>query len=114
MRYELSIVLPDNDREAANLLGVSLCFSILIAVLTVPIIVFAGPQVLQWVRMPELAPYLWLIPITVFIHGVFTALNYWNTRTKHFTRLSIARVTSAVTSTSALPLVIRLPPLHSV
>ncbi|TVR58223.1 MAG: hypothetical protein EA420_17650 [Candidatus Competibacteraceae bacterium] len=101
MRYELSIVLPDNDREAANLLGISLGFSVLIALLTVPIIVFAGPQVLQWVRMPELVPYLWLVPIMVLIHGVFTALNYWNTRTKHFTRLSIARVTSSVASTSA-------------
>ena len=67
MRYELSIVLPDNDREAANLLGVSLCFSVLIALLTVPIIGFAGPQVLQWVRMPELGPYLWLAPITALI-----------------------------------------------
>ena len=101
MRYELSIVLPDNDRGAANLLGVSLCFSTLIALLTVPIIVFAGPEVLQWVRMPELTPYLWLVSVTVFIHGVFTALNYWNTRTKHFTRLSIARVTSSLASTSA-------------
>lgn len=101
MRYELSIVLPDNDREAANLLGVSLCFSVLIALLTVPIIRFGGTQVLRWVRMPELGPYLWLIPLVVLIQGVFIALNYWNTRTKHFTRLSIARVTSAISTTTA-------------
>ena len=101
MRYELSIVLPDNDREAANLLGVSLCFALLIALLAVPIVGYGGPQILQWVGMLELAPYLWLVPITVFINGVFLALNYWNTRTKHFTRLSIARVTSAVATNSA-------------
>lgn len=101
MRYELSIVLPDNDREAANLLGVSLCFSGLIALLTVLVIVFAGPQVLRWIRIPELEPYLWLAPIVVLIQGAFIALNYWNTRTKHFTRLSIARVTSAISTTTA-------------
>lgn len=100
MRYELSIMLPDNDCEAANLLGVSLCFSVLIALLTVLIVELGGVQVLQWVRMPELAPYLWLIPITVWISGIFTALNYWNTRTKHFARLSIARVTIALTNAS--------------
>jgi O-antigen/teichoic acid export membrane protein len=100
MRYELSIVLPDNDREAANLLGVSLCFSVLIALLTIFIVWLCGLQVLRWVRMPELAPYLWLVPITVLISGIFIALNYWNTRTKHFTRLSIAQVTSTLGNTS--------------
>lgn len=101
MRYELSIVLPDNDREAANLLGVSLCFTMLMTLLTTLVVWSVGPQVSRWVGMPELAPYLWLIPIAVLIQGVFTALNYWNTRTKHFTRLSIAQVTSAISSTTA-------------
>lgn len=95
MRYELSIVLPDNDREAANLLAVSLAFTVLMTLLTLLLVWYAGPYILSWGRMPELAPYLWLVPISVLIGGIFTALNYWNTRTKHFTRLSIARVTSA-------------------
>lgn len=101
MRYELSIVLPDNDREAANLLVVALCFSVATSLLTIPIVLFGGPHVLQWVRMPELSPYLWLIPIAVWFSGLFSALNYWNTRTKHFTRLSIARITNMTSSTVA-------------
>ena len=99
MRYELAIVLPDNDREAANLLAVSLVMTVLMAGLTIPVIGYGSDQILAWVNMPELAPYLWLIPLAVLAHGVFTALNYWNTRTKHFTRLSIARVTSQVAGT---------------
>ncbi len=100
MRYELAIVLPDNDREAANLLAVSLVMTVLMSGLTIPIIGYGSDQILAWVKMPELAPYLWLIPLAVMAHGIFTALNYWNTRTKHFTRLSIARVTSQVAGTS--------------
>lgn len=102
MQYEQSIVLPDNDREAANLLGVSLSFSCMIAFLTVPITWFGGPQLLQLIKMPELIPYLWLVPVSVLTQGIFIALNYWNTRTKHFTRLAVAQVTSqlAVTSTN--------------
>lgn len=71
MRYELSIVLPDNDREAANLLGVALCFSVATSFLTIPIVLFGGPHVLRWVKMPELSPYLWLIPIAVWFSGLF-------------------------------------------
>jgi O-antigen/teichoic acid export membrane protein len=99
LRYELSIVLPDNDREAANLLAVSLVSTVFIACLTIPIIWYGGDRILAWVKMPELAPYLWLIPGVVLVHGIFTALNYWNTRTKHFMRLSIARVTSQLAGT---------------
>jgi O-antigen/teichoic acid export membrane protein len=50
--------------------------------------------------MPKLLPYLWLVPVAVLFNGLFVALNYWNTRTKQFTRLSIAQVTSQLTTTS--------------
>ena len=49
--------------------------------------------------MPGLEPYLILVPVFVFISGVFLALNYWNSRTKHFGRLSVARVTSSLATT---------------
>lgn len=98
MRYELSIVLPESDREAANLLALSLVFTILFTALTFPIVVFGGPFLVQWMQAPGLGPYLWLIPASVLIYGVYSALNYWNTRTKHFTQLSVANVTTTVTT----------------
>lgn len=99
MRYELSIVLPDNDREAANLLAVCFFTSVLITIFTIPIVVYASGPILNLIHMPDLAPYMWVIPIAVFMTGIFTAFEYWNTRTKHFARLSIARVTSQVSNT---------------
>lgn len=101
MRYELAIVLPDNDREAANLLAVSVVMTVIMAGLTIPVIGYGSDQILAWVNMPEMAPYLWLIPLAVLANGFFMALNYWNTRTKHFTRLSITRVTSQVAATGS-------------
>lgn len=99
MRYELSIMLPNDDREAANLIGVCLAFVLLFSLLSIPTIWFGKGPVLRWLKAPELAPYLWLIPPTVFISGIFLALNYWNSRTRHFGRLSIARVTTSVATT---------------
>ncbi len=101
MRYELSIVLPECDREAANLLGVSLGFAAIISVLTVLIIWLGRDFLVRWLNAPGLSSYLWLVPAAVFIHGVFLALNYWNSRTKHFGRLSIARVTASLATTTA-------------
>jgi lipopolysaccharide exporter len=101
LRYELSIMLPESDEEAAILLGVSLLFTLLISLLTVPVIWWGQAPLLRWLNAPELRPYLWLIPIFVFVTGLFLALNYWNSRTKHFGRLSIARVSSAVAISSS-------------
>jgi lipopolysaccharide exporter len=96
LRYELAIMLPERDEEAVNLLGVSLGFSLLLSLLMVPVIFWGQEYLLRWLNAPRLAPYLWLVPPMVFVSGVFLALNYWNSRTKHFGRLSIARVSNSV------------------
>ncbi len=62
------------------------------ACLAVPALYFGGDALLFLLRAPGLAPYLILVPPIVFISGVFLALNYWNSRTKRFGRLSVARV----------------------
>lgn len=100
LRYELSIVLPETDREGANLFALSVGLSLATALLTGLVLALAGEEIAGWINMPEIRPYLWLVPVTVLLHGLFIALNYWNTRTKHFTRLSIARVTQQVAGTS--------------
>jgi len=92
LRYELSIVLPKSDQEAANLLGLSCCFVMLITSITIPIVWITQEFILNDVEVSVLNPYLWLIPPAVFFGGIFQALNYWNTRTKHFSRLSFVRV----------------------
>jgi lipopolysaccharide exporter len=92
LRYELSIMLPERDEEAHNLLAVCLGFSVLIALLTVPAVWWGRNVIMRWLNASQLGPYLWLIPVMVFIQGLFLALNYWNSRTKHFGRLSLARV----------------------
>jgi lipopolysaccharide exporter len=101
LRYELAIMLPESNEEAANLLGVSLFFTLIISLLSVPVVWWGREPLLRWLSMPELGPYLWMIPPFIFITGLFLALNYWNSRTKHFGRLSIARVSNSVATTSA-------------
>jgi len=96
LRYELSIMLPKTDEEAANLLGVSLCFVLIITSISTLIIFFATDIIASLFNSPELKKYLCLIPIAVFVNGIFLVLNYWNTRTKHFGRLSIAIIISSV------------------
>jgi O-antigen/teichoic acid export membrane protein len=100
MRYEFSIMLPKKDEEAANLLSLSIFFAVVVSVLTIPAFWFGGPIILRWLNAPGLGPYLWLVAPMVFISGVFTALNYWNSRTRRFGRLSLANVGNSVAATA--------------
>ncbi len=101
LRYERAILLPEDNREAANLLAVSLLSAALVTATTILLLRMLHAPLLRWLDAAELAPYLWLAPPMVFINGVFLALNFWNTRTKHFGRLSVARVTSSLLTTTA-------------
>lgn len=101
MRYELSIVMPETDEEAANLLVASLLFVAFISALTFLTVWFGKQAVLNFLKAPSLSSLFWMIPITVLLNGVFLALNYWNTRTKHFGRLSFARIISSATTIGA-------------
>jgi len=103
LRYELSIMLPKTDEEAANLLGVSLLFVLIISAISVLIILCAGDSIVRLLNSPGIKKYLWLVPVSVFASGLFLAMDNWNSRIKHFGRLSIARiVSSVVTQTTKL------------
>jgi lipopolysaccharide exporter len=100
LRYELAIVLPEDDGEAANLLFVSLLCTCVVSACTALCVWLAIDVLDRAAGLAALQPYLWLVPVMVLVQGAFTALNYWNTRTKHFARLARAQVTAAVATTS--------------
>jgi O-antigen/teichoic acid export membrane protein len=92
LRYELSIMLPKTNEQAANQFAISLLFSLLFSLATIPLIWFGGEEFLALINVPELQPYLWMLPIGIFAAGSFLALNYWNSRTRKYLRLSLARI----------------------
>jgi lipopolysaccharide exporter len=94
--YELSIMLPEDEEEAANMLGVSLFLSLLISLLIVPLIWLGQSFFLALLNATELLPYLWFLPPTIFFVGTNRALNIWNARAHQFGRLSKRNITNVV------------------
>lgn len=98
LRYEVAIMLPHTDEEAANILGACLLSVILMTFIAALIIWLGSEKIISMLHAPQLKKYIWLVPVTIFIQGLFLALNYWNSRTKHFGRLSVAQVLSSLTT----------------
>jgi O-antigen/teichoic acid export membrane protein len=99
LSYEPAIVLPKTDEEAANVFGLCLLIVVCVSLATIPFLYVFQQPVTEFLKAPQLGQFIWLIPPTLMVSGSFLALNYWNTRTKHFNRLSIARITSSFTTT---------------
>jgi len=99
LSYEPAIVLPKTDEEAANVFGLCLLIVVFVSLATIPFLFVFQQPVTEFLKAPQLGQFIWLIPPTLMVSGSFLALNYWNTRTKHFNRLSIARITSSFTTT---------------
>lgn len=100
MRYEYSIMLPELDEDAINLLGVSFLSIGTVTVLTIVTIWFFKESIVNILNSPQIGNYLWLVPPFVFVNGIFLALNNWNSRTKLFKRLSFSRISSSVSTTA--------------
>lgn len=103
LRYEYAILLPDDDIDAANLFVISLIATSIISTLVGLLLWIFRDSIISLLKAPDILPLLWIIPIGLAIQGIFTTLNYWNSRSGKFGRLSIARIAASFT-TSVLPI----------
>lgn len=104
-KYELSIVLPETDELASNLLVLAGGIVTGVTLLVLGGVALGREELATLVGEPKLAPYLWWLPLAVLAAGLYKVLNYWATRKTHYTRLSISQgirsVGVAGTQTSA-------------
>ena len=100
MRYEYSIMLPEYDEDAINLLGLSFLAVLVVSSLTLPIIWYFKQSIVDVLNSPQIGDYLWLVSPFVLVNGIFLALSNWNSRTKLFKRLSLSKVSSSVSTTA--------------
>jgi O-antigen/teichoic acid export membrane protein len=98
LRYEFSIMLPESDEDAINLLGLCFLAVLFVTSLSLGIIWYSKDFIVEALNSPQIKDYLWFIPPFVFVNGMFLALNNWNSRTKLFKRLSISKVSSSIST----------------
>jgi len=92
-RYELAIVLPEKDEDAANVLVLSILICFIMAILILLLVAFFRTQLANFLDAPELAIWLWFMPLSLIAVGWFQAFNYWSTRRKQFKRLAVRQIT---------------------
>ena len=96
LRYELAIPLPEKDSEAAHVAILSLLIVALITAISALVILIGGERLAQLINAPDMANYLWLIPVGVLAIGCYQVFNYWAIRTKSFGTIAKTKISQSL------------------
>ena len=95
-RYELAIMLPDDEEDALDLAALGLLISAVLSVSLLAIVVFFGREMAAFMGNAGIRPWLYLVPVSVFFSGLYNVLNYYNSRIKRFPDIARANVYKAL------------------
>ncbi len=94
-RYELAIVLPKTRKEGVQITLLAIIISIVVSLIALISVIFFSAKIAFYLGDPKLEKWLYLVPLSVLMMGVFNALNYFNTREKAFKNIARANVFKA-------------------
>ncbi len=97
-RYELAIMLPKKDDEAMNLVVLSMLISFFISIVSFLLIYIFNTEITNLLESPEISIWLYFVPITVLLTGIYQSVNYWNNRQKHYRLLAANKVVRSGTT----------------
>ena len=100
-RYELAIVLPEKDKDAINLLALSVFISFGVGLSVWLLVAVFHSELVLLLGNPGISTWLYWVPISVLLTGLYQALNYWSSRKKRFDRLAVSRITQSTSGASA-------------
>ena len=91
-RYEMAIMMPENQGDAQAVFWLSIMVSFFTCFVALAMVMWGGADLADFVGNPELEKWLYLIPVTVLLTGIYQSLNYWSIRSKHFSDISKSKI----------------------
>ena len=91
-KYEQSIMLPNNERDAAHLTVFSMWISLGVSVLLLALLTIFNSSISLVLDAPGISPWLYLVPAVILFRGIFQIFEIYSSRQKRFRRVSVNRV----------------------
>ncbi len=100
-QYDIAIVLPKSDIKAINLMALSLLICCIVVVFTILCIFLFKNILFEQIEQKELLNFIYLIPLSVLLMGIYQIFNYWSNRKKYYKIMAINRTTQSLTTASS-------------
>ncbi len=99
-KYELAVMMPREDREGLNLMGLSAIISVCVSLFLFLLVFFFNPTFTRLLGNEQISPWLYLIPLSTLLNGLYQGLNYWSNRNKRFRTMTVASLGQSLTNSS--------------
>jgi len=100
-RYELAILVPREEREAAAVTVLALGVCSVASVLLFIVVGLFGPEVAALFNMQGHYQVLYWVPLSVFLMAAYQGLNYWCNRHSYYRQMSMARMSQSLGMSAA-------------
>ncbi len=100
-RYELAVMLPKRDEDAACVTMISCMAALGISLALLLFILMMKSQIIAMLGNPAISQWLYFIPLSVLLSGVYQSLNYWLNRHKFYKQLALGGVSQAAVTSGA-------------
>jgi O-antigen/teichoic acid export membrane protein len=97
-RYELAIMLPKKDEDAVNIVVLSIIITFFVSFVALLLVYTFNVQITNLLGSPGVSNWLYFIPATVLLTGIYQSFNYWSNRKKQYKRLATSRVVQSGTT----------------
>jgi O-antigen/teichoic acid export membrane protein len=89
-KYELAIILPRKDKDAANIFFLTIFISLIFNTILIFIIVLWKNKILSFFNISDkFSNYLYFVPLAIFFYSSYQSINNWLIRTKGFLPVSV-------------------------
>jgi lipopolysaccharide exporter len=109
--YDSALMLDKNDENAVNTGAAAISITVGVTIISVFIMFFIRNKITRYTENNDVQFWLYLVPLTVFSHGIYQTLNVWNNRKGRYKRLAANKIIMTVI-TSALTLSLGCLGLH--
>ncbi len=94
-RYEIAILLPDDEQTSIDTVVLSITLVCLTALLTAAIVLVSHFFWILPASVSGLKGYLWLLPVSVLGGGFYLVLSYWAMRHDDYPQIAKSKLTQA-------------------
>lgn len=96
LRLELFIHTQEDDDDAYHNVVLCILVSFVMCSALALVLTTMGKHILALMRIQELAPYLWLLPLSLFLVGTYNMLNYWGLRKRLYSVIARTKVSQSI------------------
>lgn len=91
-RYELAIMVPKKDRDAAAIVVLAFLISLMVSVCLFLVAYIFNEQIASLLNISEHRMWLYWAPLSVMLTAGYQSLNYWCNRRGYYRRMSSTRM----------------------